>query len=256
VTFDPNTDHAERAEADADVAYRLLAARWGELLQYLALAPLPSGRLRDPVDAATRVPEVRGLVDSWRDFRAKHDDYFTPIGEIEGALSGQRQNLAVAEGNAGSHGYAVSRWSIESDGTVRRADPDAKTGPASPGPTPPRAAAETSASKGPTVVAPPAGPSVEALHPVATAVDAAAPNVPGAPKQSGGPKPPVDGDRYLGVKLGALGALVLGGVAGTLAMKSDAARAGLAAATAVATGLAGAALFWPEKTSKKEKVET
>ena len=245
--FDPNTINPERAAADPDVAYEVIAERWKQLLGWLGDSP--------------NVPELHGQIESWRDFEKKWKSsgftvprwpelYFYKFKDSDG-LGGQAANLAGAESNAASHGYVVPRLLIDSNGKVLRADIGAPTGVNSPGPTSPHAAARASAMGLGTVVPPPATPSIDTLHPVATEI--AKVTTP-SPRQDDPDAIPA------AAKFAVLATLAATSAATTAAMKSDAHRAAAAGGGILVTAVAAWAMFWPSsktrtdaRTEKKEK---
>jgi hypothetical protein len=235
VTFDPNTVNPEAAAASPAIAEKVLAFRWEELESWIGNSP--------------NVPEIQGQRDDWHKFKAPWD---VPAAAGGGALlawllrdpdglRAQANNLAVAEGNAARHGYRVPRLGIDAHDRVYRADPNEATGRNSPAPPlTPHEAALRERTGPPVVVAPPATPSRDTLHPTAKAIE----DVIGT-----GGRPP--GTENIPLKVAGLAALGLATVAGAVAVKKDSARAAIAGGGAVALVTVGYLLFRPGQAKER-----
>ena len=120
-----------------------------------------------------------------------------------------------------------------------------------------QAAVDSSAAKenAGTAVGPAPGQAPTVVHLPDVAVDLPQSTATAPPPPEGAPPPKKPGgpDPYLAVKVGALGALVLGTAAGALAAGSGAGRVAVAGGGAALTLGAGLAMVWPDAPAPKEK---
>lgn len=167
-----------------------------------------------------KVPDTRGHVEALRAFVDRWESF---LGERDAqALRTATSDLAAAESRAQDHGYSSADVPARGPGAplvpphVQTPDPDA------------------------------------ADHPLALAVDQAAPSLPGAPRSGTGPQTGPTADPYLAPKVAAVAALGLATLAGSLAAKREGARVGIAAGGSILTLGAALAAFWPTDTKEKK----
>lgn len=226
--FDPNTIIDPSIEkVTPEMAKAILDRRWLELDSW-----------QGPYD----IPELHGQRESWQRFKNDwdlgHAWYMWGKDPVD-RLDSQASELAVAESNAGRHGYVTPRLKLDAYGKVDRDSSELgkPTGALSPPPKP-------SKPGGPNpVVAPPATPSFQTRHPIATAADQIAPSLPGAPKEGDAKGPP---DPYLPMKVGGIAAIGLGTIAGAIAAKGDGARVGIAVGGTLIAAFAAWLAFSPD----------
>jgi hypothetical protein len=185
--------------------------------RYLALVAW--GVEQKAPEAREHVEALRAFVDRWESFLGARDAQ---------ALRTAASDLAAAESHAQDHGYSS-------------ADVPARPAPQGGAPVAPLPTVQT--------------PEPDATdHPLALAVDQAAPSLPGAPRSGSGPQTfGPTADPYFAPKVAGLAALGLATLAGSLAAKRESVRVGVAAGGSILTLGAALAAFWPTTTPKKEK---